>query len=83
MEELWLLRHGATAWAREGRHTGRTDRPLLPEGEAEARRAGTLRRRGTALPARDRAGPAAGRWGCDATCRLRGPRPYPAEPGGN
>ena len=36
--ELWLLRHGATDWARSGRHTGRTDRPLLPEGEEEARR---------------------------------------------
>ena len=33
--ELWLLRHGATDWARSGRHTGRTDRPLLPEGEEE------------------------------------------------
>jgi len=28
----------ATAWALSGRHTGRTDLPLLPEGEAEARR---------------------------------------------
>jgi probable phosphoglycerate mutase len=35
--ELWLLRHGATAWAQNGRHTGRTDLPLLPEGETEAR----------------------------------------------
>ena len=35
--ELWLLRHGITEWARDGRHTGRTDLPLLPEGEAEAR----------------------------------------------
>lgn len=35
--ELWLLRHGATEWAQNGRHTGRTDLPLLPEGEAEAR----------------------------------------------
>lgn len=34
--ELWLLRHGATEWARNGRHTGRTDLPLLAEGEAEA-----------------------------------------------
>ena len=40
--ELWLLRHGLTDWARDGRHTGRTDRPLLPEGEAEARALGPL-----------------------------------------
>ncbi len=36
MVELWLLRHGATEWARNGRHTGRTDVPLIEEGEAEA-----------------------------------------------
>ena len=42
MAELWLLRHGATTWAQEGRHTGRTDLPLLPEGEAEARRVAPL-----------------------------------------
>ncbi|MFM7315224.1 MAG: histidine phosphatase family protein [Cyanobium sp.] len=40
--ELWLLRHGATDWARLGRHTGRTDLPLLPEGEEEARRLAPL-----------------------------------------
>ncbi|MEB3256228.1 MAG: histidine phosphatase family protein [Synechococcaceae cyanobacterium] len=40
--EIWLLRHGATAWARQGRHTGRTDLPLLPEGEEEARRLAPL-----------------------------------------
>ncbi|EME14681.1 acid phosphatase [Rhodococcus triatomae] len=36
-----VLRHGQTEWAATGRHTGRTDVPLTPEGEREAREAGT------------------------------------------
>jgi broad specificity phosphatase PhoE len=35
--EVWLIRHGATEWSRERRHTGRTDLPLEPDGEAAAR----------------------------------------------
>jgi broad specificity phosphatase PhoE len=38
--EIWLARHGATEWSKNGRHTGSTDLPLLPEGEAQARAMG-------------------------------------------
>jgi broad specificity phosphatase PhoE len=38
--ELYLVRHGETEWSRARRHTGRTDVPLNPVGEAEARALG-------------------------------------------
>jgi probable phosphoglycerate mutase len=36
----YLARHGETTWTKSHRHTGRTDLPLTPQGEAEARRLG-------------------------------------------
>lgn len=40
LPEVYLARHGDTAWTVSGQHTGRTDLPLTPEGEQNARRLG-------------------------------------------
>jgi len=39
---LYVVRHGATEWSVSGQHTGRTNIPLLPEGEFQARATGKL-----------------------------------------
>jgi len=39
--EIYLARHGETAWSLSGQHTGSTDLPLTPKGEENARRLGT------------------------------------------
>ena len=42
LHDVYVIRHGATEWSRNGRHTGTTDLPLLPEGEAEAGKVAAL-----------------------------------------
>lgn len=36
LPKLFLVRHGETAWSKSGQHTGRSDIPLTPAGEALA-----------------------------------------------
>jgi broad specificity phosphatase PhoE len=38
LPDVYLARHGETAWSLSGRHTGRTDIPLTERGEENARR---------------------------------------------
>ena len=38
LPDVYLARHGETAWSLSGRHTGRTDIPLTERGEDNARR---------------------------------------------
>ena len=33
---ILVVRHGETGWSRDGRHTGRTDIALTPEGQQRA-----------------------------------------------
>ncbi len=40
--EIWLVRHGETAWSAAGRHTGRTDVDLTDAGRAAARALGPV-----------------------------------------
>ena len=38
LTEVYLARHGETAWSLSGQHTGRTDIPLTERGEENARK---------------------------------------------
>lgn len=43
-QQIYLARHGETAWSLSGQHTGTTDLPLTPRGEENARLLGELLR---------------------------------------
>ncbi len=65
--DIWIARHGETAWSRTGQHTGRTDVPLTAAGRREARALGrALRGRDFALVL---SSPLSRAWD---TCRLAG-----------
>jgi broad specificity phosphatase PhoE len=36
LQQVWVVRHGETAWSLSGQHTGRTDIPLTAHGEQQA-----------------------------------------------
>ena len=36
LPQVYLVRHGETAWTMSGQHTGRTDIPLTERGERDA-----------------------------------------------
>ena len=42
LPEVYLARHGETAWSLSGQATGRTDIPLTNRGERDAQELGTL-----------------------------------------
>jgi broad specificity phosphatase PhoE len=42
LPEIYMARHGETAWTISGQHTGRTDLPLTERGEQNARQLGKL-----------------------------------------
>jgi len=44
LPNLYLIRHGETAWTLTGQHTGRSDLPLTQKGEQESRQLGFLLR---------------------------------------
>lgn len=66
---LWIVRHGETEWSRAGRHTGRTDVPLVETGAEQAHAVGRWLARLVPEPALVLTSPLAR---AAETCRLAG-----------
>lgn len=79
---ILLARHGQTAWSQLGKHTGRTDVPLLEEGKRGAKLLGERLARGPWASLRGlevRTSPSCGRaraatWPASESRRSRGTR---------
>lgn len=62
LPQVFLVRHGGTAWTISRQHTGRTDNPLTDRGEREARALSVAERHDVQQSAHQSAATGAAAW---------------------